>query len=86
MNVKTLAMMAALALALAAAAPARAIDVVSSNGTPARHPDLAAVPVYAVAAHARLPQLPEPEVVAMMLVGLVLIGNRASRDSDEKFK
>lgn len=29
--------------------------------------------------------VPEPEVFAMMLLGLVLIGYRASRDSDEKF-
>ncbi len=31
-------------------------------------------------------ELPEPEVFLMMLVGLCLIGYRASRDSDEKFK
>jgi hypothetical protein len=32
-------------------------------------------------------ELPEPEVFAMMLVGLVLIGYRARRDSSsEKFK
>lgn len=31
-------------------------------------------------------ELPEPEVFAMMLVGLILIGYRASRDSNEKFK
>lgn len=31
-------------------------------------------------------ELPEPEVLAMMLVGLVLIGYRASRDSSEKFE
>ena len=31
-------------------------------------------------------ELPEPEVFAMMLVGLVLIGYRASRDSSEKFE
>jgi len=31
-------------------------------------------------------ELPEPEVFLMMLVGLVLIGYRASRDSSEKFK
>lgn len=81
-----LALMAALVLALGAAAPAGAIDVVSSKASAPRHPDLVAVPMYAVAAHALLPQLPEPDVVAMMLVGLVLIGYRASRDSDEKFK
>ena len=31
-------------------------------------------------------ELPEPEVFAMMLVGLVLPGYRARRDSNEKFK
>lgn len=31
-------------------------------------------------------ELPEPEVFAMMLVGLVLIGWRASRHSEEKFE
>ncbi|WP_305823469.1 MULTISPECIES: PEP-CTERM sorting domain-containing protein [Massilia] len=32
-------------------------------------------------------ELPEPEVFAMMLVGLVLLGYRARRrDSSEKFK
>ncbi len=29
--------------------------------------------------------VPEPEVFAMMLLGLCLIGYRATRDSDEKF-
>jgi hypothetical protein len=33
-----------------------------------------------------LPQLPEPEVFAMMLVGLVLIGYRVSRDRGDKFR
>lgn len=78
-------MMATLMLGLGAGAPAAALDVVSTNASGARHPDLAAVPVYTVAAHVLLPQLPEPEMVAMMLVGLVLIGYRARRDSDEKF-
>ena len=31
-------------------------------------------------------ELPEPEVFAMMLLGLILIGYRASRHSDEKFE
>jgi hypothetical protein len=31
-------------------------------------------------------ELPEPEVFAMMVVGLILIGYRAGRDSSEKFK
>jgi hypothetical protein len=35
---------------------------------------------------ASMSELPEPEVFAMMLVGLILIGYRASRVSNEKFK
>ena len=31
-------------------------------------------------------ELPEPEVFAMMLVGLILIGYRVSRDSSDKFE
>lgn len=79
-------MVAALTVLLGAAIPAAAIEVVSSAAAAPPYPDLAAVPVYAVAPHVRLPQLPEPEVLAMMLVGLVLIGYRATRDSDETFK
>lgn len=33
-----------------------------------------------------LPQLPEPEVFVMMLVGLLLIGYRVSRDGGDKFR
>ncbi len=39
-----------------------------------------------VAAPGQMSELPEPEVFAMMLLGLVLIGWRASRHSDEKFE
>lgn len=40
-----------------------------------------------VAPPANMSELPEPEVFAMMLVGLVLLGYRARRrDSSEKFK
>lgn len=35
---------------------------------------------------ASMSELPEPDVLAMMLVGLVLIGYRARRDSSEKFE
>lgn len=59
----------------AAAPPAtRAVDAAQ----PVR-PQLAALPVT-------MSELPEPEVFAMMLVGLVLLGYRARRDSSEKFK
>ena len=40
---------------------------------------MAALPV-------RMSELPEPEVFAMMVVGLVLLGYRARRDSSDKFK
>jgi hypothetical protein len=48
-----------------------------------------AAPVAAAAVSTALPsasELPEPEVLAMMVVGLVLIGYKASRHSSEKFK
>lgn len=35
---------------------------------------------------ANMSELPEPEVFLMMLLGLCLIGYRASRHSDEKFE
>lgn len=46
---------------------------------PPVRPALAALPVT-------MSELPEPEVFAMMVVGLVLLGYRARRDSSEKFK
>lgn len=52
-----------------------------------RVPDLALAPaVPTVLPAPRMSELPEPEVFAMMLLGLVLIGYRARRDSSEKFK
>jgi hypothetical protein len=62
----------------AAAASAEAAAVQRPLPTPA-HTGM-------VALQAEMSELPEPEVFAMMLLGLVLIGYRASRDSDEKFK
>ncbi len=82
---KPFAMIAAVTLLLCAPLPGAAIEVVSNVGGLARQPELAAVPVHTVVPQTMLPHLPEPEVVAMMLVGLVLIGYRARRDSDEKF-
>jgi hypothetical protein len=84
--VKKLAMMAALAMACAVATPAGAIEVLTGSAGVRPHPDLAPVPAHPATPRAWLPELPEPEVVAMMLLGLVLIGYRASRDSNEKFK
>ena len=67
-------MMTALVLAGARPAPASAIDVVTRSAVARRHPDYAAVPAQSLAPQVRLPEQPEPDVVAMMLVGLVLIG------------
>jgi len=41
---------------------------------------------FAFITNITMSHVPEPEVFAMMLLGLCLIGFRASRDSNEKFK
>jgi len=46
----------------------------------------AAADPFAFITNITMSHVPEPEVFAMMLLGLCLIGFRASRDSDEKFK
>jgi hypothetical protein len=81
---------AALALSFGGAAQAAAID--PTQQAPSR-PEAAQQPAAGASADSRiqlfalpLSELPEPEVFAMMLVGLVLIGYRASRDSSEKFE
>jgi len=86
------ALTAALALFLANAAQAAVIDLAPGNGVGAT-PAPQAVHDLAVTGHthivtppSHLPELPEPEVFAMMLVGLILIGYRAGRDSSDKFK
>lgn len=75
---------ATLSLLLSGAVQAATIDLVPSQ------PGQATAGLSTTArADAALPvsmsELPEPEVFAMMLVGLILIGYRASRDSSEKF-
>lgn len=89
--VSKFALALALALMTAGAAQAKLIELVPETGgtaPPTAHaarldqsarPPLAALPVT-------VSELPEPEVFAMMLVGLVLLGYRARRDSSEKFK
>jgi hypothetical protein len=94
--VKRYVLAAALALGSLGVAHAAAIDLVPATAAaaaPAQQgrafsvPDLAVTPgVSAVLPGSLMSELPEPEVFAMMLVGLVLIGYRASRDSSEKFK
>jgi hypothetical protein len=87
--VRTVVLTAALALALGAALPASAIEVVENQAVStslSRHPDLAVTPYATTLSSEELSELPEPEVFAMMLLGLVLLGYRASRDNNEKFK
>ena len=79
---------AALAIGLSSIAQAEVIDLVREPGAPPVH---SRVVDHAFSRHtSALPtvmsELPEPEVFAMMLVGLILLGYRAGRDSDEKFK
>jgi hypothetical protein len=89
---KTYALTAALALFLGSAAQAGVVELAPGNGIQAV-PVPQAVPDLAVTGHthivtplSHLSELPEPEVFAMMLVGLILIGYRAGRDSSDKFK
>ncbi|MGZ5199374.1 MAG: hypothetical protein ACXWC4_06340 [Telluria sp.] len=90
-TVKKLALAAVLAFGLTGA-HAAAIDLVPATqaaivAAPIEHrvPDLAVTPgVQALLPGSLMSELPEPEVFAMMLVGLILIGYRARRS--EKFK
>ena len=86
------ALAAALAICLGSPAQAAVIDLAGANHAavvrvqqPVRNlsvtqrQDIVAPP-------ANMSELPEPEVFAMMLLGLILIGYKAGRDSSEKFK
>ena len=89
--VKLYQIIMAAALAFSAAAPASAIEILTNHvtGTVAHagsQPDLVAMPSAVMLTSSISSELPEPEVFAMMLLGLVLIGYRARRDSSEKFK
>jgi len=93
---KQSALLMALVLCLGNAAHAAIIDLVpgAANGAalataPANRPlpHLAVTDRSGIVLPApRLSELPEPEVFAMMLVGLILIGYRAARDKSDKFK
>jgi hypothetical protein len=87
MTVKRYALAATLSLLMGGAVQAAAIDL-DNHHVMHRVVDLSPVTRNEVVAPppASMSELPEPEVFAMMLVGLVLIGYRASRDSSEKFK
>jgi len=90
MTVKRYALAAMLSLLMGGAAQAAAIDLDNSHTvlrmrgvtdlSTVNHNEVVAPPSPSMS------ELPEPEVFAMMLVGLILIGYRASRDSSEKFK
>jgi hypothetical protein len=88
--VKRFALAAALGLSFGGAAQAAAIDLDNHVASVPMHgvADLSPVARTGVVAPppSSMSELPEPEVFAMMLVGLVLIGYRASRHSSEKFK
>ncbi len=66
-------------LVSAGAAHAAAIDLNNHRAAPAVAAEVS--PALPSAS-----ELPEPEVLAMMVVGLILIGYKASRHSSEKFK
>ncbi len=88
---KKFAITAVSALALGAAVPASAIEVFDNSpstfaGVAAHHANLAPLPGKGLLPGSQLSELPEPEVFAMMLLGLVLIGYRSSRSSNEPFK
>jgi hypothetical protein len=76
-------------LALVGAAPASAIEVLDNQQAAAAtmdsQPRMNAMQMATMPAP-HMSELPEPEVFAMMLLGLVLIGYRARRESGEKFQ
>ena len=89
MTVKRYALAATLSLLMGGTVQAAAIDLDNSHVLRLRSvADLSTVNCNEVVAppSPSMSELPEPEVFAMMLVGLILIGYRASRDSSEKFK
>jgi hypothetical protein len=89
MTVKRYVLAATLSLSMGGTVQAAAIDLDNNHVLHMRGvTDLSAVNHNGMVAPppASMSELPEPEVFAMMLVGLILIGYRASRDSSEKFK
>ena len=82
---KNIAYAAMLALALCAPAKARLIEIVAEGG-PVVSMASAGQPREIVVLQPSASSLAEPEMLAMMLLGLCLIGYKASRDSSEKFE
>ncbi len=92
---KRTAWIAALALCLGNAAQAAVIDLAPADIAQTAAPLTPSPPVSDLAVTERdgivlaappMSELPEPEVFAMMLVGLILIGYRAGRDKSDKFR
>ena len=80
------ALAAALAIGLSSIAHAEVIELVP-GAQPLHSHAVDHAPIrQAYALPTGISELPEPEVFAMMLVGLILLGYRARRDSNEKFK
>lgn len=78
---------AMLGLLCCGAVQAAAVDLDNNRVAAMRASDASVVfPLRVVAPPSSMSELPEPEVFAMMLVGLLLIGYRATRHSTEKFK
>lgn len=77
---------AALAIGLSSIAQAEVIELVPGAQPVHSHAVDHASIRQAYALPTGISELPEPEVFAMMLVGLILLGYRARRDSNEKFK
>jgi hypothetical protein len=88
MTVKRYVLAATLSLLFGATSQAAVVDLDTSHALRHRIADTSPVMRTEVVAppSPSMSELPEPEVFAMMLVGLILIGYRASRDSSEKFK
>jgi len=81
--VNRFALAAALAIGLSGIAQAKVIELVPQAAVVGTADQARSAP-YALPT--AISELPEPEVFAMMLVGLILLGYRARRDSNEKFK
>ena len=88
---KRYALAAALAICLGSPTQAAVIDLATGKQAAVRvHQPVRNLSITQrqdiVAPPANMSELPEPEVFAMMLLGLILIGYKAGRDSSEKFK
>lgn len=83
-----LALAAALAIGLSGIGQAKVVDLISAGGTQAVQSGMVGPGVAreGISLPSGVSELPEPEVFAMMLVGLILLGYRARRDSNEKFR